>query len=252
MMVIAMGKPLFIKRSKIKNINNNKKDTTIESIEVWASFWRANIHRFISDYLGLKYRAEFQPILMYFMDRQPNFIYAAARGIAKSTMALLYCIARCILYPGTTVIVVAPLRSQSLNFVQKIREFARDSKNLLKEIEGGMDGIKTSVNECGVVFENGSRIITKTMSDSARGERGTILLVDEFAQVKDKNTITSVFIPMLTAPRSPAYRDLSISDRKKLIEPTKQIYLSSIRSEMEWSWQYFLTYIDFIINHKQQ
>jgi hypothetical protein len=145
------------------------RDTIAESVETWASFWRANIHRFISDYLGLPYLADFQPILLYFMDSRTNFIFAASRGLAKSTMTLLYCIARAILYPTTTIIVVAPLRGQSTDFVQKIKEFARNSPNLLKEIEGGFEGIKTGKNDCSVTFANGSKIITKTFSEGSRG-----------------------------------------------------------------------------------
>ena len=220
------------------------KNTVAENIEVWVAFWRANIHRFISDYLGLPYLADFQPVLLYFMDSRPYFISAMSRGLAKSTMTLLYCIARAILYPNTTIIVVAPLRGQSTDFVQKIREFAKNSPNLLKEIEGGFDGIKTGKNDCGVQFNNGSRIITKTFSEGSRGARGQVLIVDEFAQLKDKKILVNTFQPMLTSPRKPPYRSLSMEERAKLIEPNRQYYLSSIRSEAEWSWEYLLNYFN--------
>jgi len=218
------------------------RDTIAEAIELWVAFWRANIHRFISDYLGLPYLADFQPVLLFFMDSRPYFISAMSRGLAKSTMTLLYCIARAILYPNTTIIVVAPLRGQSTDFVQKIREFAKNSPNLLKEIEGGFEGIKTGKNDCSVQFSNGSRIITKTFSEGSRGSRGQVLIVDEFAQLKDKKILVNTFQPMLTSPRKPPYRNLSMAEKANIIEPNRQYYLSSIRSEAEWSWEYFLNY----------
>ena len=215
-------------------------------IEEWVSYWRANPHRFITEYLGLRFRGDFQPVLFYAMDLYINFIYVASRGLGKSTLTLLYCVMRCILYPETKIGVIAPLRSQSLGFVKKIKEFARSSPNLLKEIKDGFDGIKTGMNDCGVYFENGSQIITKTFGEGSRGERLNIIIVDEFAQIKDNTLLNKVFIPMLSDGRAPAYIELSEEERLLYEEPNRQLYLSSIRTEAEWSWEYFLTYIDFI------
>lgn len=236
--VFKRKKPIH--KSGDKSLNNK--------IEEWVSYWRANPHRFITEYLGLRFRGDFQPVLFYAMDLYINFIYVASRGLGKSTITLLYCIMRCILYPETKIVVIAPLRSQSLGFVKKIKEFARLSPNLLKEIKDGFDGIKTGVNECGVYFENGSQIITKTFGEGSRGERANIIIVDEFAQIKDNTLLNKVFIPMLSDGRAPAYIKLTDEERRQYEEPNRQLYLSSIRTEAEWSWEYFLTYIDFITN----
>ena len=53
---------------------------------------------------------------------------------------------------------------------------------------------------------------------------------------------------MLSDGRAPAYINLTDEERRQYEEPNRQLYLSSIRTEAEWSWEYFLTYIDFIIN----
>lgn len=238
------NRKIVIKR---RRANYSVDESTIaDSIEEWVAFWRANIHRFISDYLGLPYMADFQPILLHFMDEHPYFVFAASRGLAKSTMTLLYCIARCILYPDTTIIVVAPLRGQSLDFVKKIQSFVKNSPNLKKEIQP--DGIKTGKNDCGVYFNNGSEIITKTFSEGSRGKRGQVLIVDEFAQLKDKNILVNTFVPMLTSPRNPAYRNLKKEERAKYVENNRQYYLSSIRSEMDWSWDFLKGYFESMIN----
>ena len=161
------------KRSEGKSGDGHLRD----KIEEWVSYWRANPHRFITEYLGLQFKGDFQPVLFYAMDLFTHFIYVASRGLGKSTLTLLYCIMRCILYPETKIVVVAPLRSQSLGFVKKIKEFARRSPNLLKEIKDGFDGIKTGVNDCGVYFENGSQIITKTFAEGSRGENRNLMFV---------------------------------------------------------------------------
>ena len=230
------------KRSEGKSGDGHLRD----KIEEWVSYWRANPHRFITEYLGLQFKGDFQPVLFYAMDLFTHFIYVASRGLGKSTLTLLYCIMRCILYPETKIVVVAPLRSQSLGFVKKIKEFARRSPNLLKEIKDGFDGIKTGVNDCGVYFENGSQIITKTFAEGSRGERAHIIIVDEFAQIKDNTLLNKVFIPMLSSGRDPMYLDLTEKEKLQYTEENRQLYLSSIRTEAEWSWDYFLTYIDFI------
>lgn len=233
---------ILIKRQKTATSNN----TASNNLEEWVAYWRANPHRFICDYLGLKFRDDFQPVLIYMMDRLLYFIFAASRGLGKSTITLLYCIMRCILYPDTKIIVVAPLKGQSTDFVRKIYDFIKVSKNLEKEIEP--DGIRTGQNDTSITFCNGSKIFTKTFTEGSRGVRGNILIVDEFALIKDNTILINTFIPMLTSPRSPLYTSLSLQERRKYVEDTRQLYLSSIRYEADWSWGKFLDYLSFAIN----
>lgn len=157
-----MNNKITIKRPK-------KKDVTKESIynrnfETWVGFWRANPHRFITDYLGLVLY-DFQKILIYMMNEYPNFIYVASRGLAKSTLTLLYALQRAILYPEQRILVVCPVKSQSRNFIKKVEEFQRRSSNLKNEI----DEIKTGVNESSITFKNGSVIFTAPYSENALG-----------------------------------------------------------------------------------
>ena len=56
------------------------------------------------------------------------------------------------------------------------------SKNLAKEIEP--EGIKTGQNDSSISFCNGSKIFTTVYSENSRSYRATILIVDEFAQLK--------------------------------------------------------------------
>ena len=73
-----------------------------------------------------------------------------------------------ILYPGLKILVVCPVKSQSKQFVKKIYEYMRISKNLEQEIK--VDEIKIGVNECQVPIKNGSTIFTATYSENALGK----------------------------------------------------------------------------------
>ena len=246
-MATDFSRKITIKRRK--SLIRKNSASLMSAIEEWTSYWRANPHRFICDYLGLKFKGDFQPALVCAMDRQPNFVYAASRGLGKSFMTMEYCVMRCILYPDTQIVVVAPTKKQSTNFILKIYELIKVSKNLLKEIAD--DGIKTGQNDSSILFCNGSKIWTATFSENSRSARATILIVDEFAQLKDNKLLVSTFIPMLTAPRSPLYLNIPDEEREKYQEPTRQLYLSSIRSEAEWSWVYFLKYLKQELQHIQ-
>ena len=234
-----MDDKIYIKRKRRKNISRHQ--NFLEKAEIWGAYWRANPHRFVTEWLGL-ILYDFQKIIIYLMFKFPKFIFVASRGLAKSTLSLIFSIAYCILYPGTTVVIVAPTQRQSKRFVEKIYDLKRGRPNLESAIV--KDGIHIGANESSIEFANGSKIFTLPYSENALGVRCNILIVDEFVRT-EKEIITRVFVPMLTSPRTPAYISLSKEEKDKLpIEPNRQYYLSSIRRADEWSYKYFLTYVD--------
>ena len=76
-----MGHRIVVKRRRTHSAGDKR--FLLKQVDLWAGYWRQNIHRFITEYLGLTYYANFQPILLFYMDRQPYFIYASSRGLAK-------------------------------------------------------------------------------------------------------------------------------------------------------------------------
>lgn len=54
-----------------------------EGVDEWTSFYRANPHRFVEDFLGIKLKI-FQQILLYIMMHFHFFTYIAARGSIQS------------------------------------------------------------------------------------------------------------------------------------------------------------------------
>lgn len=233
---------IVIRRLKKKRVTLQEQYN--ENFEAWVGYWRANPQRFITEYLGLPLY-DFQKVLIWEMNNTANYIFIGSRGIAKSSLTLDFCCQMAILYPGLKILVVCPVKSQSKQFVKKIYEYMRMSKNLEQEIK--VDEIKIGVNECQVPFKNGSTIFTATYSENALGLRANILIVDEFVRT-EKEVITRVFDPMLSDPRKPRYLDLTREQRAEEYkhEELRKVYLSSIRRADEWSYKTFEDYVDWM------
>lgn len=102
------------------------------------------------------------------MNLVPNYIFIGSRGIAKSSVTLLFSCQRAILYPGQKILVVCPVKSQSKQFIKKIYEYIKQSKSLADEID--IPNIKTGINECRIPFKNNSEIVTAVYSENSLGE----------------------------------------------------------------------------------
>lgn len=212
-------------------LNNTQSHTEkiLEGVERWTSFYRSNPHRFARDYMNLKLK-DFQKALLIAFNDNHKSVYIAARGQGKSFLLAVFCCIRCILYPGTKICIASKTISQSVNVIEKIQiELVPLSPLLKNEIRV----ISTSQGKSVVEWKNGSYIKVVTSSDTARGNRANILLVDEFRMV-DKDVIETVLKKFLTAPRNPGY--LSKKEYKGLEERNKQIYLTSAFFKSHWSY----------------
>lgn len=200
--------------------SDTREKRILDGVDVWASFYRANPHRFAEDYLGVHLKV-FQKILLFMMNICYFFCYIAARGQGKSWLLAVFCCTRCILYPGTKICIASGTRGQSINILEKIKvELLPNSPLLKNEIEN----LVISNANAYVDFKDGSSIKVVTASDSARSNRANILLVDEFRMV-NKDTIETVLRRFLTAPRMPGY--LHNPRYAHLKERNKEVYLSS-------------------------
>ena len=218
-------------------VKQDKANRIMRGVNRWASFYRANPHRFARDYLGLKLK-RFQQIILCMMFRFTNSIYLASRGGGKSFLIAIFCAIYCILYPDTQICVASKTRIQAMEIIEKIRTILMPkSANLRMEIA------EVQVNQANafVSFKNGSRIVVVTAAESARHNRATILVVDEFRMV-DKNTIDTILRKFLTAPRHPGYLDKEkYADYP--IERTKEVYASSCWYEAHWSYEHVRSYV---------
>ena len=217
------------------SVNSAHRRAVIDAVGVWCSFYRANIHRFIADYLHIQLKL-FQVIIVLMMQWSSTIVMIAARGIGKTFIGAVFLVARCILYPGTKVCIASGTRGQAMTVVEKIlTEIKINSPELVNEIND--DETKISGNNCILSFKNGSFIKVVTASDSSRSNRANILLIDEFRMVK-QDVITTILRKFIAGPRHPGYLDLpEYRDDKSLQERNKLIYSSSAYYEDHWSYQ---------------
>lgn len=213
----------------------SRRDRVIEGMAIWGSYYRENIDVFVVEYLGFYFLKWFQTILLVMMNRCRVFLWIAARGMGKSFLIAIFAVCRCILYPGTKVVITSGTRGQSINVLEKIQtDLMPRSANLRNEID--MTKSKFSGQDAKVMFKNSSYIKVVTASDNARSNRANILIVDEFRMV-NKDTIDTVLKKFLTSRRMPPYLELTEDERKAEYakEPNKSCFLSSAYFKDHWS-----------------
>lgn len=227
-----------------KNMENlTKSEKLMNGVGVWCSFYRANPHRFVAEYLGIHLKL-FQQILLYMMNHNHYFMYLASRGQGKTFLTSIYCCVRAILYPETKIVIASGNLKQAREVIEKIDDLRKNSPNLQREISD----LKTSTNDPKVEFHNGSWIKVVASNDGARSKRANLLIVDEFRMV-DLDIINKVLRKFLTAPRNPKY--LNKPEYAHLKERNKEIYLSSCWYKHHWSYNRFLTYYKAMVEGKK-
>lgn len=205
-------------------------ERVLDAVGVWASYYRSNPHRFAMDYLHIHLKL-FQIFLLYMMDMGNTTVLITCRGLGKTFISAVFCCIRAILYPGTKICIASGTRGQAINVLEKImHEIKPNSPELASEIDDKDTSL--SAMKAQIVFKNGSVIKVVTASDTSRGNRAHILLIDEFRMVK-KDTIDTILKKFLAAPRHPSYLDMP--EYKHLKEPNKTLYLSSAYYQDHWS-----------------
>lgn len=226
-----------------------KSERRMEGVAYWASFYRKNPQRFVKDYLNISLKL-FQKILIYAMMLSTNFMYIASRGQGKTWLLTLFCVVRCILFPGTKIVIASGVKAQAIEVIQKIEtEFLKNyswgSLNLRAEI----NFISSSQNNPTCDFKNGSYIRAVASSDSARHNRANIILVDEFRMVSP-TIINTVLRKFLTAPRQPGY--LSKKEYAHLQERNIELYATSAWYQAHWSFDKVKSYFANMLDDKRK
>lgn len=213
---------------------NERQKRILDGVAAWAGYYRSNPHRFAQDFLHLQLHL-FQKILLVLMNISNTFVFIACRGIGKTYISAIFCCIRCILYPGTKICIASGTRGQSLNVLEKIMtELKPNSPELAYEIDE--KATKINGNDAIIMFKNGSFIKVVTSSDSSRGNRAHILIIDEFRMVK-KDIIDTILKKFLSNPRHPKYLDKpEYKNKKEYKEPLKTLYLSSAYYKDHWSY----------------
>lgn len=169
-------------------------------------------------------------------------MFIAARGMGKTFLVAIYCVVRCILYPGTNICIASGVRKQSIEVLEKIITILYPaSENLRLEIKDW----KNNQADAYIEFHNTSRIKVVTANDSSRGNRANILIVDEFRLVPI-TIVNTVLRKFLTAPRNPGY--LQKKEYQHLQERNKELYMSSAWYKSHWSFDKLKAYVANLVN----
>ena len=224
-----------------REIEKDKEQKIMETVAWRAGYYRANPQRFVSEVLGIHLKL-FQKILIWAMMHFNFVMYLAARGQGKTFLTALFCCVRCILFPGTKIVVSSGTLKQANEVLLKIQDdFMKRSTILCSEIEKCNIG----QNDATIGFHNTSWIKTRTSSENSRSARANIIIVDEYRMV-DENVLNTVLRKFLTSPRQPKY--LEKSEYKHLQERNKEIYMSSAYFKSSWAYRkaqsYTLSFFD--------
>jgi len=210
-------------------------DRVMEGAAYWGSYYRNNPDKFVKDYLHLNLKP-FQKILIVMMFWSTIFVLVACRGIGKTFISAIYCVTRCILYPGTKVCIASGTRGQAIMVLEKI---LYELKPASPELRAEINDKESKVNgtNAQIVFFNTSVIKVVTASDNARGNRCNVLLLDEYRLIS-KDTIDTVLRKFLTLRRMPMYEELTEEERVSEYSKEKNLtmYLSSAYFKDHWSY----------------
>ena len=200
----------------------------------WNTFFRRNLHRVATDYLGLKLHL-YQILILYLMGVSRFIAIIASRSAAKSFIIAIYACCICIVKPGSKVVLSSATKGQSkLIISEKIRnELMAKSPMLRKEIRN----IKDNQNEVIVFFRNTSTITVVPASENGRGYRSTCIIREEFRQI-DKHIEDSVLAPFQII-RTPEYMlNQYYSNIPELQEESVDVYISSSWLDNgHWMWK---------------
>ena len=224
------------KRTK-KEVQENRyfESKREENVIHWCTFYRRNIHRFATDYLGLNLYL-YQMIALYVMNLSPLVILLCARAFAKSFVTTIYSVCVCLLYPNTKVLCTALTKKQAGLLIKE--KLQKELLTLSPRLRDHIVDIKAGQNEIEVIFDNGSTFVACVCGEQSRGLRSTIIIVDEFRLVKKedisailKPTTISRPVPYLKLPRWEKYNEI-------LHEEPRELYLSSAYYKSNWLWDH--------------
>ena len=218
----------------------------MENVFKWNTFFRRNLNRFATDYLGIPLH-EYQELMLYEMGNSKFTTVIASRSAAKSFVIALYACCMCCLYPYFQVVVASSTIKQARLIVsEKIKnQLVNWSPMLAREIAE----IKDNQNNIIVKFKNNSTITVVAALDSSRGYRSNCLIREEFRQIK-KEIDDSVLSPFQVSRPVPYMTGTIYADMKELEESAVDIYISSSWFSPHWMWSIVDQTYDDMLNNK--
>lgn len=217
----------------------------------WCTFYRRNLNVYIEERLRI-HLTPFQHIMIYLMSNSQVFWAICSRGLTKTFIVGLFCLAYALTHPNAEIGIVASTIEQANKIVDaKIkREMIDKLSPVLKWMSDEGLIVITHPKDCAQVdIFNGSWIKVMPALDSARGERLCIVVAEEARLIK-KRIWDSVFTKMLR-PRRATFIDLDEYQGNPLyLEEGKEIYITSAYFKTHWIWSSFKKCVNGCYNNK--
>jgi len=222
-----------------KGMEEDKRNKMI----MWNTFFRRNPHRFVETYLGIRL-FPYQIIWIYLMSISNVFVAICSRGSAKSFLVAVFAVSQAILYPGSEIAIGSSTRSQAgLIISSKVTYLRNTSPMLQREIIS----LTVNMNQYEAIFANGSKIKVVAANEGARGERSSLLILDEFKLLK-KDVVDKIFTPFLYVRQAPFKQKSEYNDYPE--EEPRKISISSAGLKAEWWYKETITTIKMMLEGK--
>ena len=115
-----------------------------------------------------------QPMQMREISRGRNK-ECAVNNILKSFLVAVFCVVRCILYPGTVICIASKTRKQAEEILEKIQnDLMAKAKN--NNLRSEIKEINIGQRDSSIEFHNSSRIFVATANENARHFRANLLV----------------------------------------------------------------------------
>ncbi len=151
----------------------------------------------------------FQRVMLHMMWTKKFPMVLACRGAGKTFMLAIYCLIKCLLIPGTRIVVVSGGFRQAKFVFQYIDEIIKNSpiiQEAIRKYHPGNDfGVKFATDKVYIKVGWNTDITGIPIGDGSkvRGLRATTLICDEVASIEDKVFDTAIG-PFLSVQADPA------------------------------------------------
>lgn len=207
----------------------------VENFLLWNTYFKRNLHRVATYYLGLKLYP-YQEIMLYEMGKSKTVTVIASRSAAKSYIIAIYACCMCIVNKDYKFLIASATKGQAdLIITEKIeQELMPKSAMLRKEIK---DISRTKTGDKIVHFQSGSYIKVVPASDNARGSRSNTFVREEFRMI-DKTIEDKVLSPCQVTKQAPYVSDPFYANNSSIIEEATDVYISSSWPDAShWMWK---------------
>ena len=237
---VASSSPPLQNLQIVERVNEPKKALTsatieekrIDRIREWTTFYRYNPSFFVEHYMGINLYP-FQRYWINLMAHSKRFLGIASRASGKSWIIAVYTMARCILYPGTKVVITSSTKKQAgLIISAYCIPMIMNHPNINREILS----YTANNNTYEVRFKNGSFITVVVSGESGRGNRSNINVLEERRLIPN-DVIQGIIRPFMVS-RKPPYmmnpKYSNIQELKDAEEPQEIIITSAHYKSTEW------------------